>query len=37
MEMSEGMDEGDILKIRSFPIETNETSETLFLKFSELS
>lgn len=37
MEMSEGMDEGDILKIRSMSIDPTETSETLFEKFSHLS
>jgi methionyl-tRNA formyltransferase len=37
MEMSEGMDEGDILKIRTIPIDPTETSETLFAKFAEIS
>jgi methionyl-tRNA formyltransferase len=37
MEMSAGMDEGDILKIRTISIEINETSETLFKKFAEIS
>ncbi len=37
MEMSEGMDEGDILKIRTISIDPTETSETLFEKFSEIS
>lgn len=37
MKMSEWMDEGDILKIRSIPIDSSETSETLFTKFSEVS
>ncbi len=37
MEMSEGMDEGDILKIRIIPIDSQETSETLFEKFSKIS
>ena len=33
MEMSEGMDEGDILKIREIPIGRNDTSEALFETF----
>ncbi len=37
MEMSEGMDEGDILKIRTISILDDETSETLFQKFAEIS
>jgi methionyl-tRNA formyltransferase len=37
MEMSEGMDEGDILKIRIIPIAPDETSETLFAKFADIS
>jgi methionyl-tRNA formyltransferase len=37
MEMSEGMDEGDILKIRTIPITVDETSETLFGKFADIS
>jgi methionyl-tRNA formyltransferase len=37
MEMSEGMDEGDILKIRNIPIAPDETSETLFAKFADIS
>jgi methionyl-tRNA formyltransferase len=37
MEMSEGMDEGDILKIRTVPIDSIETAETLFEKFAEIS
>lgn len=37
MEMSEGMDEGDILKIRTIGIEYNETSGTLFEKFAQIS
>lgn len=37
MEMSEWMDEGDILKIRKISIDRKETSETLFEKFSEIS
>ncbi len=37
MQMSEGMDEGDILKIREIPIDTRETSGTLFDKFSVIS
>ena len=37
MEMSEGMDEGDILKIRTISIDPTETSETLFAKFAEIS
>lgn len=37
MEMSEGMDEGDILKIHTISIDPTETSETLFEKFSEIS
>lgn len=31
------MDEGDILKIRTIPIDPIETSLTLFAKFAELS
>ena len=37
MEMSEGMDEWDILKIRTIPLDQNETSGTLFEKFALLS
>jgi methionyl-tRNA formyltransferase len=37
MEMSEGMDEWDILKIVKIPIDSRETSETLFQKFAESS
>ena len=37
MKMSEGMDEGDILKIRNIPIDEKETSETLFAKFATIS
>jgi len=37
MEMSEGMDEGDILKIHTISIDPIETSETLFEKFSDIS
>ncbi len=37
MKMSEGMDEGDILKIRTVTIERWETSGTLFDKFAQIS
>ena len=37
MEMSEGMDEGDILKIRTIIIDPEETSTSLFAKFAQLS
>jgi methionyl-tRNA formyltransferase len=37
MEMSEGMDEGDILKIRTISIDPTETSGTLFTKFAQIS
>jgi len=37
MQMSEGMDEGDILKIRTIGIENDETARTLFEKFAQLS
>jgi methionyl-tRNA formyltransferase len=37
MQMSEGMDEGDILKIRTIPIDPDETSGTLFEKFALVS
>jgi len=37
MQMSEGMDEGDILKIRTIPIDSAETSGTLFEKFAQIS
>ena len=37
MEMSAGMDEGDILKLRTIPIDSRETSGTLFEKFSDIS
>ena len=37
MQMSEDMDEGDILKIRTIPIDPTETSGTLFEKFAVLS
>lgn len=37
MEMSEWMDEGDILKIRTIPIGPTETSLSLFGKFAEIS
>jgi methionyl-tRNA formyltransferase len=37
MKMSEGMDEGDILKIQEIPINPLETSETLFEKFAQVS
>jgi methionyl-tRNA formyltransferase len=37
MEMSEGMDEGDILKIRTIAIDPDETSESLFEKFAIVS
>jgi methionyl-tRNA formyltransferase len=37
MEMSVGMDEGDILKIRTIAIDRDETTETLFEKFAEIS
>lgn len=37
MQMSLGMDEGDILKIREISIDATETSATLFEKFAEIS
>ncbi len=37
MEISEGMDEGDILKIRIIAIDPEETSTSLFAKFAQLS
>jgi len=37
MEMSEGMDEGDILKIRELDIAKGETTKSLFEKFMEIS
>jgi methionyl-tRNA formyltransferase len=37
MQMSEGMDEGDMLKIRTIAIEDDETSGTLFEKFAQIS
>ncbi len=37
MEMSEGMDEGDILKIREIEIDNQETTESLFEKFMKIS
>jgi methionyl-tRNA formyltransferase len=37
MEMSEGMDEGGILKIRNIVIDSDETSLTLFEKFAQIS
>ncbi len=37
MEMSEGMDEGDILKARTIAIDSTETSATLFAKFALIS
>lgn len=37
MKMSEGMDEGDILKIREISIDQRETSLTLFEKFAQIS
>ena len=37
MEMSEGMDEGDILKVRTIAIDTTEISATLFAKFALVS
>ncbi len=37
MQMSEWMDEGDVLKIRTIPIDTWETSGTLFEKFAQVS
>ena len=35
--MSEGMDEGDIILTQEIPIADNETADTLFRKFSEIS
>jgi methionyl-tRNA formyltransferase len=37
MMMSEGMDEGDIIDIKKIGISTDETSETLFEKFAQVS
>ena len=37
MKMSAGMDEGDILKIRTISIDPSETTLTLFEKFSKLA
>lgn len=37
MQMSEGMDEGDILLIERIYIDSGETSETLFQKFEAIS
>lgn len=37
MQMSEGMDEGDILFIQKIPIASDETSATLFAKFANVS
>lgn len=37
MKMSEGMDEGDILKIRTISLSEDETSGTLFEKFAKIS
>jgi methionyl-tRNA formyltransferase len=37
MQMSIWMDEGDILKIRHIPIDSDETSSTLFEKFAKIS
>jgi methionyl-tRNA formyltransferase len=35
--MSEGMDEGDMLKLRTIGIDPTETSESLFAKFAQVS
>jgi len=35
--MSEGMDEGDIIYSENISIEKDETSETLFRKFMQIS
>lgn len=37
MVMNEKMDEGDIIDIKNIKIEENETTETLFEKFTEIS
>ncbi len=37
MQMSEGMDEGDMLKVRTIAIDPTETSESLFAKFALIS
>ena len=37
MQMSAGMDEGDILSITKIPVEDGETSATLFEKFAAIS
>lgn len=37
MKMSEGMDEGDILKIRTITIDSTDTAGTLFEKFAAIS
>jgi methionyl-tRNA formyltransferase len=37
MQMSEGMDEGDMLKLRTIVIDPMETSESLFAKFALVS
>jgi methionyl-tRNA formyltransferase len=37
MQMSEGMDEGDMLKLRTIAIDPTETSESLFAKFAAIS
>lgn len=37
MEMTEGMDEGDILKMREITLSKDETSGTLFEKFADIS
>lgn len=37
MQMSAGMDEGDILHREKIPIDPHETTQTLFEKFGEIS
>jgi methionyl-tRNA formyltransferase len=37
MQMSEGMDEGDMLKLRTITIDPMETSDSLFAKFALVS
>ncbi len=37
MQMSEGMDEGDMIFVEKIQIREDETSETLFQKFAEIS
>ena len=37
MQMSEGMDEGDMILSKHISIESDETSATLFEKFGEVS